>query len=47
MIDFGFDKQYKEVTKKMEEVVEQVKQANEFWVNSILTTYKAFYTTKK
>ena len=44
---FDFDKQYKDVVKKVEEAVEQVKQANEFWVNSILTTYKAFYTTKK
>ena len=46
MIDFGFDKQYKEVTKKIEEVVEQVKQANEFWVNAILSSYKTFYKTK-
>ena len=44
---FEFEKQYKDSVKKMEEVVEQVKQANEFWINSILTTYKAFYTTKK
>ena len=44
---FDFDKQYKEAVKKVEEAVEQVKQANEFWVNSILTTYKTFCSTKK
>lgn len=47
MIDFGFEKYYKEVAKKTEEVAEQIKQANEFWVNSILASYKAFYATKK
>ena len=47
MIDFGFEKQYKDVVKKMEEVADAVKQANEFWVNAVLSSYKTFYSTKK
>ena len=46
MIDFGFDKQYKESVKKFEEVVEQIKQVNEFWFNSVLSSWKSFYKTK-
>lgn len=47
MIDFGFEKQYKEAVKKIEEVTEQIKQVNEFWFNSVLSSYKALFTTKK
>ena len=47
MFDFGFEKQYKEAVKKIEDAVEQVKQVNEFWVNSILSSYKTLFTTKK
>lgn len=43
---FNFEKQYKDVVQKTEEVVEAVKQANEFWINSILSSLKSFYKTK-
>ena len=43
---FEFEKQYKEFVKKSEEVVEAVKQANEFWINAILSTAKMFYKSK-
>jgi len=39
---FDFTKQ----TKQFEEVTEQVKQANEFWFNAILSSVKAFYKVK-
>ena len=42
MIDFNFEKQYKDSVKKMEEVVEQVKQVNEFWINSVISSLKQF-----
>ena len=32
--------------KKFEEITEQVKQANEFWYNAILSSFKTFYKTK-
>jgi hypothetical protein len=32
--------------KKFEEVTEQVKQANEFWINAILSSMKSFYKVK-
>jgi hypothetical protein len=40
---FDFEKQYKDFIKKSEEVVEAVKQANEFWINAILSSAKTFY----
>ena len=43
---FEFDKQYQDAVKKIEQFVEHTKQANEFWVNSILTSLKSFYKTK-
>lgn len=43
---FDFEKQYKDAIKKTEEVVEAVKQANEFWINAILSSAKSFYKTK-
>jgi len=43
---FEFDKQYKESMKKFEEVTEAIKQANEFWVNAVLSSWKSFYKTK-
>ena len=46
MIDFGFEKQYKDATKKIEQTVEQIKQVNEFWFNSVLSSLKAFYNVK-
>ena len=46
MIDFGFEKQFQDATKKFEQAVEQVKQVNEFWFNSILSTWKTLLKTK-
>ena len=43
---FEFDKQYKEAAKKIEQAVEQIKQVNEFWYNSVLSSLKAFYNVK-
>jgi hypothetical protein len=33
--------------KQYEALAEQVKQANEFWYNAILSSAKSFYSTKK
>ena len=38
MFDFGYDKAYKHY----EELVEQVKQVNEFWINSVISSLKQF-----
>lgn len=46
MMYFDFEKQYKDAVKKTEEVIESVKQANEFWFNAILSTAKTFYKSK-
>jgi hypothetical protein len=46
MIDFGYEKQYQDAVKKIEQTFEHVKQANEFWLNSILSTWKSFIKTK-
>ena len=43
---FEFEKQYKEAAKKIEQAVEQIKQVNEFWYNSVLSSLKAFYNVK-
>lgn len=44
---FEFEKQYKDVVKSVEQAVEHIKQVNEFWFNSVLSSYKALFTTKK
>lgn len=46
MMYSDFEKQYKDAVKKTEEVIESVKQANEFWFNAILSTAKTFYKSK-
>ena len=43
---FEFEKHYKDAVKKTEEMVEAVKQVNEFWVNSILASIKNSVKTK-
>lgn len=43
---FDFEKQYKDAVKKTEEVVEAVKQANEFWINSVISSLKQFTKAK-
>jgi hypothetical protein len=44
MFTSEFEKQYKDAVAKFEVVAEQIKQANEFWVNAILS--KSFTKTK-
>lgn len=46
MFTSEFEKQYKEAVAKVEVVAEQIKQANEFWLNAILSSYKSFIKTK-
>jgi hypothetical protein len=40
---FDFTKQ----TKQYEELAERIKQVNEFWINSVLTSVKEFFNTTK
>ena len=40
---FDFTKQ----TKQFEELAERIKEVNEFWINSMLSSLKSFYSTKK
>ena len=44
---FDFDKQYKEATKQYEELVERIKEVNEFWINSVLASTKEFFKAAK
>ena len=46
MFTSEFEKQYKDAGKKFEDTLEQVKQANEFWVNAILSSYKTLLKAK-
>ena len=46
MFTSEFEKQYKEAVAKFEVVAEQVKQANEFWINAILSSFKSYTKTK-
>ena len=46
MIDFGYEKHYKEAAQKIEAVIEQIKQVNEFWFNSVVSSLKSFYKVK-
>ena len=43
---FEFDKQYQDAAKKYEQFVEHVKQVNEFWINSMISSLKTFVKTK-
>jgi hypothetical protein len=47
MFTSEFEKQYKDAVQKVEVIAEQFKQANEFWVNAILSSLKTFTTHKK
>lgn len=46
MFTSEFEKQYKEAVHKFEVVAEQIKQANEFWFNAILSSFKSYTKTK-
>ena len=39
--------QIEKYTKQYEELVERIKDVNEFWINSILSATKEFFNTKK
>jgi hypothetical protein len=47
MIDFNFEKQYKEALEKFETISSQTKQAYEFWYNCVMDTWKDLYANKK
>lgn len=40
---FDFTKQ----TKQFEELADRLKEVNEFWINSVLSSLKSFYSIKK
>ena len=46
MFTTEFEKQYKDAVAKFEVIAEQIKQANEFWFNAILSSVKSFVKTK-
>lgn len=39
--------QYEKSVKQFEELVERVKEVNEFWINSVLSASKEFFKTAK
>lgn len=43
---FDVYKEWDKAYKKAQEITEAVQQANEFWINAILSSYKTFYKTK-
>ena len=47
MINYDFEKQYKETTKQYEELAERIRDVNEFWLNSIFSSTKEFFKQAK
>ena len=39
--------QYEKAYKQYEELVERIKEVNEFWINSVLSSTKEFFKTIK
>ena len=39
---FDFEKQYK----NYEQVIDRIKEVNEFWINAVLSSIKEFYKVK-
>jgi hypothetical protein len=39
--------QYEKAYKQYEELVERIKEVNEFWINSVLASTKEFFKTVK
>ena len=39
---FDFEKQYKDTVKKFEDLQKQIKQVNDFWIDSIISSLKQF-----
>lgn len=46
MFTYELDKQLQDAAKKVEQAVEHVKQVNEFWFNSVVSTWKTLLKTK-
>lgn len=46
MFNFDFYKEWDKAFEKAQEIGEAVKQANEFWINAVLSSAKSFYKTK-
>ena len=46
MIYSNFEKQYNEAVKQFEELSDRIKQVNEFWINSVFSSFKSFYKSK-
>jgi len=42
MFNTDFEKQYKEATKQYEELAQRIKEVNEFWINSVISSLKQF-----
>ena len=47
MIYTNFEKQYKDAIAKTQELAERIKEVNEFWINSVLSSVKEFFKTAK
>ena len=44
---FDFEKQYKDALEKFETVTNQTKQAYEFWLSTVMDTWKDLYSNSK
>jgi len=44
---FDFEEQYKEATKQYKEITERTKQAYEFWVKAVMSTFEDLCKPKK
>ena len=47
MFTSDFEKQYKEATKQFEELAERIKEVNEFWFNSMISSTKDLFKQVK
>ena len=45
-MNFDFYKEWDKAYKQMQDTAEAVKQANEFWINAVLSSTKEFFKTK-
>jgi hypothetical protein len=47
MFNTDFEKQYKDATKQYEQLAERLKEVNEFWLTSVLSSAKEFFKLYK
>lgn len=47
MIYTNFEKQISQAQKHYEELVERIKEVNEFWLNAVLSSTKEFFNKAK